>query len=119
MPPVSRPTEAPLGTWNVPASLPSARRAVSVMLLTAGSAGAAGAGAAAAGRGAAEAPPSRNPQEPQNRFDGAFVCPHWGQTTVPAEAAGAATAGAAGGGGATCGAGACAGGGAATATGTW
>ena len=86
MPPVSRPTviSGPPGRVYVPASVPSARSAVSTTVLP--DVGAAG-GGADAGFGAA--PPRRKPQEPQNLLFGGLMCPHCGQITVP-EAAGAA-----------------------------
>src|SRR5450432_4241603 len=102
MPPASRPTVTlPEGSVYVPASLPSARRAVSVTALPVAAGGSA---IGAAGR--ADAPPRRKPHEPQNRFVGPLTWPHCGQSTValPAAAAGGGAApgdaGAAAGGGA-------------------
>src|SRR5688500_7151676 len=84
----------PTGSANEPASLPSARRAVSTTPLVA-AAGAAGAGEPAAlgapiapgaldglGGGAIDgALPSLNPHDAQNLLLDGFGCSHWGQMT--------------------------------------
>src|ERR1700722_13886840 len=103
MPPVSRPTvPLPPGTPNVPASVPSARSAVSTRLPAEGSGAAIGAGTAE--RGAAL--PSRKPQDPQKRLAVVFWWPHCGHITALLAGAAAGGGGATtGGGGATTGAG--------------
>src|SRR5580704_14602796 len=97
MPPVSRPTvPLPPGSWKVPASLPSARRAVKVIVPPAAGSTTGGGACAIDARGAAL--PSRNPQEPQKRLEVVLTWLHCGQTTAPtagAAAGGAATTGAA------------------------
>src|SRR5689334_9204750 len=48
-------------------------------------------GAGAAGRAAPGATPNRKPQDPQNKFETALTCPHWGHATEPAAGAAATT----------------------------